>query len=168
MAPNFNNLLNKPLSDVKRPVAIPDGSYFAVIKNHEFGESSQKKTPYVQFNCEVQNPHEDTDLEGMPEGDILGKKLRLTYYITDESLYRLVDFLNSCGVATEGRGLGEVIPQVTGQTILLDVVRKPNQAGDGMFNEVRNGKGLNPIEGAEEAGEAPQTEGEAPARRRRA
>jgi hypothetical protein len=162
MAPNFASLLNKPADDVKRPVTLPDGTYFGTIKSHELAESSQKKTPYVRYNVELTHAHDDTDTEGE---DPAGKKVRVDFYITDESTYRLIDFCGSCGITTEGRSLGEIIPQPIGQTVMVDIVKKPSQNDpEQYFNEVRKCVGM----AAEDAPQDDTAEiAEAQGRRRR-
>lgn len=153
MAPNFASLLNKPADDVKRPVTLPDGTYFAVVKSHELGESAQKKTPYVRYHLEVTEADPDTDTEGV---EIQGKKMRADFYITDESTYRLTDFIASCGVETAGRSLGEVIPQVIGQTVMIDVTRRPNERDpEQYFNEIRKITGLAQQDSDEDQGGNP-------------
>ena len=163
MAPNFASLLNKPTDDVKKPEPLPDGTYFGVVKSHELLESSQKKTPFVRYHVEATEPDPDTDAEGV---EVAGKKLKVDFYITDESTYRLTEFIASLGVDIAGRTLGEIIPQATGQTIMLDVVKKPNQDGTAYFNEIRKATGLAT---PDEAPEVPESEqiAEAQGRRRR-
>ena len=161
MAPNFASLLNKPADDVKRPVTLPEGTYFGVIQGHEFGESSQKKTPFVQFNITLSHADDDVDLEGL---EVDNKKVRTTFYLTDESMYRLTDFIKSLGIETDGRTLGELIPQTTGQSVKVDLAKRPNQAGDDYFNDVKRASGL-----AEQAEPSDSEQvAEAQGRRRRA
>lgn len=148
--PNFSHLLNKPADDVKAPVQLPDGTYYGTIQNHEFGESSQKKTPYVQYNILVTHADEGTDTEGV---EVSGKKMNTKFYLSDEAQFMLVNFIKSFGIETSGRSLGELIPQVQGQSVMLDVVKQPNQAGDGFFNTIK--KVSAPATEAAPAAEAP-------------
>ena len=47
---DFSALLSKPADEIKRPPALPAGTYKGIIKTHKFDESSEKKTPYVRFD----------------------------------------------------------------------------------------------------------------------
>lgn len=162
MAVNFSNLLNKPTDNVARPVTLEDGTYFGTVQSHTFGESSSKKTPFVEYTIVLTHAHEDTDVGDIPAEKIVGKKMRTPFYLTDESMYRLVDFIGTLGVTTAGRTVGELIPQATGQTVMLDVIKKPSADGESYFNEVKKVVGLNQPEPAEEEQVA-----EAQGRRRR-
>jgi hypothetical protein len=144
-APNLSSLLNKPADEVKRPVALPDGTYYGIIKSHQFTESKQKKTPGVEYTVGLTHAHDDVDLSDFNEegGTLDEKQMRTTFWLSDGALFMLTDFITSCGVESAGRSLGELIPQVHGQPVVLDVVRKPTESGEGFFNQVRSVKGAN-------------------------
>lgn len=136
---NFAQLLRKPADEVKRPEALPDGTYFGTIQGHEFGESKQKKTPYIQFNIILTHAGDGVDTEGLEPN---GRKFRDTYYLTEDAMWRLKDFLEGLGVNTEGRSFDELIPQTQGRSVMLDIARAPNQAGDGFYNNVQKVTGM--------------------------
>ena len=143
--PNLASLLNKSADDVKRPVPLPDGTYFGIIESHEFTESSQKKTPGVQYNIRLTHAHEDVDLSDFEsEGGVVAEKnMRTTFWLSENALFMLTDFIAACGIETSGRQLGELVPQVIQQPVMVDVVRKPNKQGDGFYNEIRSLKSAN-------------------------
>jgi hypothetical protein len=142
-APNLASLLNKPADDVKRPVALPDGTYYGIIQGHEFIESSQKKTPGVQYNIQVTHPHEDVDMSDYVDektGEALDpreKKMKTIFYLSEGALFMFTDFVESLGIETSGRSIGELVPLPTGQPVQMDVIRKPNKDGTGFYNELK-------------------------------
>lgn len=144
-SPNLAALLNTKAEDVKRPVPLPQGTFYGIIKSHEFTESSKKKTPGVLYTIQVTHAHEDVDLsEFEAEGGVLAEKnLRTTYWISPGALFMLTEFIGSCGIETEGRTLNELIPQVVGQPVVIDLLANPNRDGDGFYNEVKSIKGAN-------------------------
>ena len=141
--PNLASLLNTRASDVKRPVALPDGTYYGIIKSHEFTQSSQKKTPGIQYNIGLTHAHEDVDLSDFQEagGVLTDKTMRTTFWLSDGALFMFTDFVTSLGIEAGDRSLGELAPLPVGQPVILDVVAKPNRAGDGFYNEIAKVRG---------------------------
>lgn len=139
-APNLASLLNKNADEAKRPIAFNEGTYFGVIKSHEFGESSQKKTPFVQYNIELTHAHDDVDLVGYDEDgkevelNPAGKMVNATFYLSDNALFMLKDFIKGFNIETEGRTFNELIPQPVGQPVQVELNRLPNKDGTGFFN----------------------------------
>jgi len=112
---NFAALLETNVDVIEKPKVMPMGTYAFKVLDHEFGESSQKKTPFVQFNCSPISALEDVDEELLAEiPKWQERKMRVTLYITDDSLFRLKDFLEHCGLDATDRTLAELIPEVTG------------------------------------------------------
>lgn len=147
---NLASLLNTNASEVKRPIPFNDGTYFGTIASYKFIESALKKTPGVEYTVTLSHAHEDTDLTGYDENneevnlDPAGKNFRTTYYLTENSLFMLKDFIKSLGIEVEGRTLGELIPQVVGQPVTVDLVKTPNKDNTGFFNQINK---LAPVEG---------------------
>lgn len=117
--PQFASILNKAPSETERPKPLPTGSYIARVKGQPaYGESSQKKTPQVDFTMVLSEPWvnpdtEETDVDeealdaALTKAD--GKKIklsdrtmRLTYYLTEDALWRLKEFLKNCGIDADG------------------------------------------------------------------
>lgn len=140
MAPNLSALLKTNADDVKRPIPVPDGTYYGVIVKHEIVESGKKKTPGIQYTIRLTHAHEDVDLSSY-EGEISGKEMRTTFWVSDNSLFMLKEFVESCGLVTEGRTLEELYPQVISQPVILDVVTKITEDGKGSYNQINSVKG---------------------------
>jgi len=138
MTVNFQSLLSKPMDSVKRPTAKPAGTYFGRIVGYKFDESKQKKTPLVKFEIGDMQPGPDidaaqlVDAEGQPL-DLTKWKPSTDFYLTDDSMYRLKDFLDSLGVSIEGRSFGEAIPEVKGRPVQMTVTMTPSDKEEGVF-----------------------------------
>lgn len=73
MAVDFKTLLSKPLDEIKRPPALPAGTYHGIVQKYEFGESDKNKTPFVRFTFTIAMAGEDIDPSEL-EGIDLGKR----------------------------------------------------------------------------------------------
>src|SRR5690606_11507716 len=113
MAPNFQQLLSKPAEQIEKPKPWPAGTYRGMIKQREFGESGQKKTPYCRLMVSALSPGEDVDAEALGQAlkgkPISDRQFRRDYYLPPDAEYRLVELAESCGIAKGGRSLGELI-----------------------------------------------------------
>ena len=143
MTVDFRQLLSKPLDEVKRPPALPAGTYYGTVTKFEFGESNEKKTPYLRLSLAVASAGDDVDQEGLKDIDLTKKQLRKDFYITPDAEYRIKEFLESCSIPTAGRALGEAIPDCMNASVVIEVLLRPNRndANAPPNNEVGNLKG---------------------------
>lgn len=132
MAPNFKDLLRKPLDDIERPKPIPSGTWRGIVKNWEPFESSQQKTPGLRFFIQPTGPGDDLDPAELVNVDLTKlRQMRIDFWLTDDSIYRLKDFMESCGVATTGRLLAEALPDLANAEVLLFVKQQQRNDRDG-------------------------------------
>jgi hypothetical protein len=131
--PDFSKLLQKPVTSAERPKPKAPGTYHGVVSKYEYGESQQKKTPYVRFHLGSIAPGPEVDVEENARNGIdLSKWAPVKdFFLTDDALYRLREFLESCKIPVEGRSFNETIPEAIGQAIQFEVVNttssKPGQ-----------------------------------------
>lgn len=126
MTVDFSKLLSIKADDIQRPKPLPAGSYYGIIKKFKFDETRQKKTAYVRFEIAITSAGVDIAPEDL-EGIDLGKKqMYKDFYLTDDSFYRLTDFIASCGIPTAGRDLNSMIPDLLEQPVMLDVTQRAN------------------------------------------
>ena len=91
----FESILDTPAAQVERPKPLPAGTYDTIVVGlPEFGESSQKKTPFARFTHKIVAAGDDVDTSELEEmGGIADKTIKNTYYTTPDALFRLTDFL---------------------------------------------------------------------------
>lgn len=138
-APDLNSLLSRPASEFKAPPALPAGTWEAIVGQPEFGKSSKKKTDYVRYPLTATSPTDDVDQDALQDLEFNGKKLGrgVDFYLTEDALYRLTDFLKSLGLDVENASLTELIPQAVGQPVLVSVTVAMATDGSGKeYNEV--------------------------------
>lgn len=120
----FRELLKQSTDTVERPRPLADGHYVGTIRNHEFGQSSQKKTPFVRFFLVPTEETQDVPA-GANDGLVLEKKeLRKDFYITPDALYRLSDFLDATLGQATGRSFDERIPDTRGIRVMFQVTHR--------------------------------------------
>lgn len=64
---------------------FPKGNYFLAGKSLKRGESSQKKTPYVDVVMVAYG------------GDLHGRKTKERFYLSEKSLFRIANLADACG-----------------------------------------------------------------------
>ncbi len=129
---DFTAELNTNFDAVERPRPLPAGSYTMIIKNKELGRSKQKGTPYVRYFVSPIAPREDVPLDELEAmADWRETELRLDFYITPKSNFRIKEFLEALGVSTAGRTIADLIDEPLGKTIIGAVRHEPSNRNDG-------------------------------------
>lgn len=130
---DFSAILNKKVNEVEAPASFPAGSYNMVVLGYTTGTSQKKNTPYIEFEFGVQSPNEDVDMDEYNKiKNPAERHLKTQFYITEESLFRLKDFLKACGIDVEcDRTLNELLPEATGTTVVGIIKKELAQDGSG-------------------------------------
>lgn len=138
-APTFESILDTPADAVERPKPLPAGTYDAIVKGlPEYGESTQKKTPFARFTLAIQSAGEDVDLEELETiGGIGDKTIRSTYYTTPDALFRLTDFLDHCGIDLGDKTIRQAIDETPNCSVRLVVSHRASEDGQQIFAEVK-------------------------------
>lgn len=105
---SFNSLLDQKVGEVKQPPIFPAGTVRLAITGREFGKSSQKKTDFVKFKFKVLEPGADIEPEQLVDVNWANKTFDADFYLTEDALKMLENFLKAAGVA-EGLSLSEGI-----------------------------------------------------------
>lgn len=144
MAVNFQELLRRPIAEVKRPEAKPPGTYTGIIKSHRFDVSKVKKTPFVEFTLNNVQPGADVDPQQLASynenfPDAIKKWTpKNEYYLSDDAIFMLKDLIESCKLDTTGRAFDEVIPELVNQPVQFNVTVESFDPGDGSEMRFRN------------------------------
>jgi len=152
MAPNFRSLLSKPVESAKRPPVIPAGTYFATLTDYKLDESKNvnkntgEKTPMLVVTLRNLQPGPDIDTEGLKDDD--GAPIDLSkrafyhnFILTDNAIFRLREFQESCKMPIQGRSFEETIPEMKGLQVILSVAQRPTEDGQSLRNELIDVKG---------------------------
>lgn len=107
---SFKDLIAKPAEEFKQPETLPAGTYTFMVSSHKFGESQKKKTPFVGYELTPMSPEADVDQEALAKyGSLQKRKLPLDFYLTEDAIYRLTDFMKKLGMNVK-LPLAELIP----------------------------------------------------------
>lgn len=132
---NISDILNRPADEVEAPKPLPPGSYNCVVKGlPEQGESSKKKTPFLKFALQITSARDDVDEDALKEyGPVAGKIIDATYYITDDALFMLTDFLSSLGIDLDGKSISAAIDESPNCEVVAFIKHEPSQDGSRFF-----------------------------------
>ena len=138
---SFADALNRKADDVEKPKPLPVGTYLCTVAGPaEMKEIGQNSTPAAIFQFKVISPEGDVDMEALSNaGGAQGKTLRQTFFLTEDALYRLKDFLvDVCGIEPNGRSLGEMLPDAVNRMFKATVKHRPSQDGTQIYAEVNH------------------------------
>lgn len=128
---NFQDLLNQPVEEVKRPKPLPVGSYVFNIGDYKFDKSSKKQTDFVQFSLTPIQPLDDVDQselsEALGEKTLSDKGQKVDFYLTGEAIYRLDEFLLDFVGTTKGNTRTEQIAEAKGMQVVGYISHSPSQ-----------------------------------------
>lgn len=144
LASQFASLLNKPAAEVQKPKPLPAGGYIGVIKAYTFGESRQKKTPFIQIQIQPTGPGNDVDLGQLEMAGGLAALTKRTlkcrgteFYLSEDAQFRLKDLMeNVCGIDLNGRTMGDGVPEMVNKTLGFNIKHVPSEDGSEIFMEV--------------------------------
>lgn len=156
-AVDFRKLLSKPVDDIKRPPALPAGTYYGTIAKHEFVESrfaqqdTGEKIGQIKYHFKAVRPGEDIDQQ-LLEGIDLGKRaLSAELPLEGGNEWITKTFLENLGIATTGRGWGEICPEALNHEVMFTVTQRMDKNNpEVMYNDVRS---LRPVQPAAAQGQ---------------
>lgn len=109
---NLDHLLGKKVNEVEKPKSFPIGHYIWTLTAFEIMESSKKKTPGIEYKVKMIEPMDDVDEDELAlVKNPREKEKKLTFWLTEDSLWRFTDFLETLGVSDEDKTLEELIPE---------------------------------------------------------
>lgn len=145
---SFSEILDRAPSEIEKPKPIPPGTYTTILVGvPRQDKSAKKQTPFVEFSHKMIAAGEDVDQEALtealtsPDGSTRALQdvtMKNTFYLTENSAWRLKDFLKDCGFNTddESTTLREMIEQSSGHTVNIHVKHEPSQDGQTFFATV--------------------------------
>ena len=143
--PDFSKLYKAPAGVAKRPQALPVSTgepYPGIVKSFELVEApaGRNYSTIVRFHLGLtgwpDGVEESERLEDGPDGqprpiDLSKRQQRRDFY--DHMLYQLDDFVRSCGINPEGRTYEEVLPELVGAEVQVEIGQYLDRN-----NEIRN------------------------------
>lgn len=143
-SPNFGSILDRPPSKDDRPKALPAGSYVCVVDGRpRYDVSSKKKTEFVEFSLKPISAGEDVDsddlLAALTRADgtssaLSDKRIKATYYLTEDAIWRLNTFLEHLGIEEEeGKSRRVMIDETPGKQVIAFIKHEASDDGATVF-----------------------------------
>ena len=124
---SFEDILNVDPNDVERPRPLPQGSYEGVVISHRFDRSPKTLTPFIEYTIRPVAPMDDINMDELNEmGGIGNRTIRLTFWLTPDSKFRLKEFLENCDIKYE-KTLYKMAEQAINCRIGIVVVHNPSK-----------------------------------------
>ena len=136
LAPNFSDILDKPASETEKPKPLPVGGYVCVVKGLPRRDKSSKKgTPFVEFTLQPLEVLEDVDADELTAmGGFTNKTIKATYYLTDDALWRLKDFLEHCGIEiADGASYSQLIEETPNCQVIAYLRHEASEDGTSIY-----------------------------------
>lgn len=140
------DILDKPAAEVEKPKGLPTGSYqWLVTGLPVHGESTKKKTPYVEFTCKCLSAGEDVDEDEVKvwaeRADGTTRALtdatqKLTFYTTPDALWRLTEFLEHCGIDSDGKTVRAMLDDTPNCQFTGYINHEPSQDGTQVYSKL--------------------------------
>ena len=143
---NLSTILDRPATEFNAPPPMPTGGYHCVVTGlPEQVESSQKKTPGFRFLLKPVAVDEDVDEKELEAiGGLEGKMIRNDMWLTENSAFMLREFLEHCGIDSEGKTLSQMIDECPNSEVMVYIKHTPLQGREGFRAEVAK---TAPVEG---------------------
>ena len=149
MAIDFTSkLTRRPISEVRKPPVLPIDMYPGVVKRFEFGDSNANKTPYLRYFLaptgwgdnvpEVWDQWDNEKNESFQVNrssiNLATQQFRRDFFLTDDSLWRLKEFWESCGVAEDPdkdvvEWIQETAPTLVGHPVQMEIQQYTSNQG---------------------------------------
>ncbi len=134
------DILKAKPTEVSRPKPLATGTYHCMVKGQpEHGESTKKKTPFIQFVLQPMAIGDDVDQSALEEAltkkdgtttPLADKTIRNTYYITPDAVWRLEQFMEHLGYALDGKmSLEQMVAESNGRQVLITLKHTMNDDG---------------------------------------
>lgn len=138
---NFAFILDKKVDDIEKPRPMPVGGLVIQLGQYKEVEMGKDKTPALEFESVVRDVLPDVDLSQYLNGQgqpiqIRGKPYRLRFFLTEDSAWRLSDFLEkSLGIPAEGQSLRQMLAQAPGKVCVVYNKHRPSPDGTTIYND---------------------------------
>lgn len=123
---NFDDYLNKPLGEMRR-VLIPEGHYFATVRDWKTKESF-KGSPMLVFTFQLSSPDEDVDTSLIPEDYNLTSKVVSQNCMLDQDFGRddVRKTIEATGIQTDpAQPFGQYLDQTKNMPVKVYITHRP-------------------------------------------
>lgn len=146
---DFSQYMRKPAGQATKPAALFPADYPAVVASFEKPAENKNGNVFIRFQFRLTGwgnavPEDEKfvkDKDGKPTDtpiDPTKRQMRRDFFMTEDALYRLDEFIRACGVNPEGQSYEETIPQCVGANVSVGVEQYVNQKSNEIGNNIGN------------------------------
>ena len=145
---DFAALAKKPSGQGKKMEALPVDTYPGIIRSFEWGDANKNKTPYLRVHGLITGPGNvlgTAEELARLEIDPTKRQFRKDFYLRGadandkeaegQAMYRLDQFLRSCGIEADGRAYEELLPQLIAKPVMVEIQQYLNQTTSDIGNQ---------------------------------
>lgn len=148
--PNFADILDTPSTEISRPKPLPQGTYLWMVKGlPRLDKSTRKGTEFSEYICQCLEASDDVDEDALKasltkaSGDVIplrDRTIRVTFYHTEDALYRLKKFLDDLDIEEldggKPRKMRERMQDVPGRQFWGHLKHTPSEDGEMIFANI--------------------------------
>jgi hypothetical protein len=141
---SFTDILSTPMNAVEKPKPRPVGTYIGMVTAPpQITKIGKNETDAAIFKVKLLRPGPDVDTDALQEaGGIGDRELRVTQFLTKDSLYRVKDFLSALGVDVEAMTLGEALGSSANRQAMFKIKHRPSPDGTELYEEFESAAAL--------------------------
>lgn len=142
----MQDILDRQSDSVERPKPLPVGTYtWTTIGVPRRDKSARKGTPFTEFTVKPIQAHENVDPDDLKTAltrldgakKTLGDQVKkITFYETEDALWRLVKFLDDCGAGEADMTIRQRIENSTGCQFYGDVTHSSSEDGESTYANI--------------------------------
>lgn len=138
---NFQDILNKPMTEIDRPAPLPVGTYLCLVDGQgELAKIGKNNVDCINFKLKPVQAQNDVDQQALYEmlkgAGLSEKSIRFRLFLTEESAWRAKEFLENLGLP-EGLSLREGFAQAPGKQVLVQIGHNASEDGKNVYMEVK-------------------------------
>ncbi len=136
---DLSHLLGKKQTEVEKPKPFPVGHFRFVINSFGIVESSKKKTPGIEHIVRMVDPMDDVDEDELAQvKNPKERNIKLTFYLTEDSLWRYTEFLETLGIHDEDKTIEELIPETVGCTFIAPIRHETIEGSTDVISKIND------------------------------
>lgn len=146
-APKMSDILDRPITEIKRPTPLPTGTYLWIVRGLPRYDSAGTGTKFAEFTLEPQRALDDVDEgelsallvnEGGQAKTLVNFTQKLKFYLTEEAGWRIKKFLSDCGFDVEEEGITprQVCEATSGCEVYGKIAHVPTKDGKGIYAQI--------------------------------
>lgn len=130
---DLSALLAQKADTIEKPKPLPTGHYGWMVGSFEPVTSSKKGTPGIEFQVTPYEAKDDVDQDELAKvKDPFKKARRLTFWLTEDSLFMLTSFFEKLGLDMTDKSISELLPETQTCQFTAPIVHQMRDNGDMM------------------------------------